>query len=190
MKPVFSDPDIPRYTESSFPAYRFLPFQPDMPHPRNDPEGHSFGQEEDYLPEFTDQDWQTCQPYLYGIDLFNYGYWWEAHESLEAVWLAAGQDSLTGNFVQGLIQMAAAQLKRYIKQERGAKILTESSIAKLSLVQGTFLGVEVALLIAEAQRCLEENRGEYPQISLVFDQKPPQKVSAIKRLYRLLLNTS
>ena len=65
-------------------------------------------------------DWQSCELYLYGIDLFNYGYWWEAHEALETVWHAAGQKStLCGTFIQGLIQLAGAQLKRFIAEPGG-----------------------------------------------------------------------
>ena len=62
-----------------------------MPHPRNDPDGHSYDEEEEYLPHFTAEEWRDCEHYLYGVDLFNQGYWWEAHEAWEAVWLAAGQ---------------------------------------------------------------------------------------------------
>lgn len=166
MEPIFTGPAPPRYSHAPFPPYRFLPFQPGMPHPRNDPDGHSYGQEDEYLPDFSPEDWRTCQPYLYGIDLFNHGYWWESHESLEAVWIAAGQETPTGQFIQGLIQVAAAQLKRFIGQERGARMLTESGVAKLSLLKGTYLGVEIASLVAEAERCLGEDRGEYPRISL------------------------
>ena len=105
-----------------------------------DPNGHSYNDDEDYLPSFTSADWPTCEPYLYGIDLFNHGYWWEAHEALETVWLAAGQKStLCGTFLQGLIQLAGAQLKRFIDEPRGAQSLTRSAVKKLSLIDGIFL---------------------------------------------------
>ena len=168
MEPLRTDPELPRYTDTPFPAYRYLPFVAGIPHPRRDPTGHSYGCEDDYLPGFAGDDWRRCQPYLYGIDLFNYGYWWEAHEALEAVWLAAGQDTLTGNFVQGLIQVAAAQLKRIVCQERGARLLTDSGVAKLAQVNGIFLGIEIAPLVATVERCLQEDRGEFPRIRLVF----------------------
>ena len=163
-----ADSKIPRYTQEPFPPYRYLPFQTGMPHPRTDPEGHSYAKEEDYLSDFSTADWPTCQPYLYGIDLFNHGYWWESHEALEAVWLAAGQKTETGQFVQGLILLAAAQLKRYMQQPRGAELLTESGVNKLSLVEGIYLGVETAPLMAAAERCLVDDSGEYPQIRLHF----------------------
>lgn len=168
MEPLSTEPELPRYTDTPFPAYCYLPFVAGIPHPRRDPAGHSYGCEDDYLPDFASEDWRSCQPYLYGIDLFNNGYWWEAHEALEAVWLAAGQDTLIGNFIQGLIQLAAAQLKRIVRQERGARLLTESGVAKLSQASGIFLGIEIAQLVATVERCLQEDRGEFPHIRLVF----------------------
>lgn len=168
MEPICAPPDLPRYTQEPFPAYRYIPFQPGMPHPLRDPDGHSYGKEDDYLPVFAAADWRDCQPYLFGIDLFNNGYWWEAHEALESVWLAAGRETQTGQFVQGLILVAAAQLKRIMGEERGARVLMGNGVEKLSLAAGTYLGVEVAPLIAEAERCLQENRGEFPVIKLIF----------------------
>ncbi len=169
MEPVFNKPALPRYSQHPFPPYRYIPFQDDTPHPRTDPNGHSYNDDEDYVPHFSADDWCTCEPYLYGIDLFNHGYWWEAHEALETVWLAAGHKSTTcGKFVQGLIQLAGSQLKRFSKEPRGAQSLTRSGIEKLSLVKGIYLGIEVKSLIMELERCLHEDRGEFPRIELHF----------------------
>jgi predicted metal-dependent hydrolase len=166
--------DPPRYTRRPFPPYRYLPFQgrDALPHPRNDPGGHSYAADEDYLPHFTPDDWPNCEPYLYGIDLFNHGYWWEAHEALETVWLAAGtRETQCGLFVQGLIQLAAAQLKRVIGSPTGAQSLTAAGCEKLAPAHEVFLGIDVALLIADAQRCLQEDRGEFPMIVLHFPSR-------------------
>ena len=161
----------PRYSRRPFPPYRYLPFQAgaELPHPRTDPAGHSYDVDEDYLPYFIPDDWPNCEPYLFGIDLFNHGYWWEAHDALETVWLAAGQRSTQcGVFVQGLIQLAVAQLKRVIGSTAGAQSLTTAGCEKLAVAQGIFLGIAVAPLIAEAQRCLLEDDGEFPKITLHF----------------------
>ena len=170
MEPTFTQLGPGRYTQRPFPPYRYLPFQSGapLPHPRNDPAGHSYHQEEEYLPHFTSGAWQTCEPYLYGIDLFNHGYWWEAHDALETVWIAAGQATLCGKFLQGLIQLSGAQLKRFIAEPVGADSLTRKSVEKLSLVGGFYLGVEVAQLIEDARRCLQEDRNEFPRIDLHF----------------------
>jgi len=171
MQPIFTKPELPRYTETPFPAYRYLPFQPEIPHPRNDPAGHSYGLKDLYLPQFMPEDWRDCEPYLHGVDLFNNGYWWEAHEAWESVWLAAGRETEHGNFVQGLIQLAGAQLKRFTGVSRGAQMLTETGIAKLLLVDktaGFYLGIEVMPFIEEVKRCLREDSGEFPRIELSF----------------------
>lgn len=161
----------PRYTRRPLPPYRYLPFQGDRgrPHPRNDPGGHAYHADEDYLPHFAPADWPTCEPYLYGVDLFNYGYYWEAHEAWETVWLAAGgRDTRCGVFVQGLIQLAAAQLKRVSGSVGAAASLTTAARQKLAQEEGIYLGVEVSALLAEAQRCLDEEGDDFPKIQLRF----------------------
>jgi len=65
---------------------------------------------------------------------------------------------LTGQFIQGLIQIAAAQLKRFMQEPQGAQLLTERGIAGLSVAEGIYLGIEIAPLIAEAERCLPARR--------------------------------
>ena len=177
MKPIYTKPGLPRYTTRSLPPYRYLPFQAGhpLPHPRNDPGGHSYDQEEGYLPDFVPNAWRDCEPYLYGIDLFNQGYWWEAHDALETVWLAAGQRATPcGRFIQGLIQLAGAQLKRFCGDQRGAESLTRAGCAKLDGFEEGYLGIAVKELIDEANRCLREDRGEYPSIELHFRANPPE----------------
>jgi len=98
-----------RYTNRDFPGYRYIPGR--TPHPVRDPDGHSHGHIPAPLEKFTGEDWATCEEYLYGIDLFNHRYWWEAHEALEQCWVAAGRTTATGLFLQGLIQIAVACLK-------------------------------------------------------------------------------
>lgn len=167
MEPIFTNPDLQRYTQRPFPLYRYLPglVSSPCPYPRNAPSDRP-----DPKPaRFTPDDWRSCDPYLYGIDLFNHGYWWEAHEVFETVWLAAGQrTTVCGRFVQGLIQLAAAQLKRFTGEPQGARSLTRAGIEKLSPVKGIYLGIEIAPLIAEMKRCLDEDRGEFPRIELHF----------------------
>lgn len=159
----------PRYSSRPFPPYRYVPFQgaATLPHPRNDPAGHSYSADEEYLAAFGAGDWATCEPYLYGVDLFNHGYWWEAHEAFEVVWQAAGgRETQCGVFIQGLIQLAAAQLKRVCGSPRGAQSLTDSGCEKLTVAAGVFLGIDVASLIADARRCLEEDGDKFPRIVL------------------------
>jgi len=85
------------------------------------------------------------------------------------VWIAAGHKSTDcGVFVQGLIQLAGAQLKRFIDEPRGAQSLTRSGIENISFVEGVYLGIEVVSLVDDVERCLKEKYGVYPRIELRF----------------------
>ena len=50
--------------------------------------------------------------FLAGMTFLEAGFYWEAHEVLEPVWLALPPNSCERAFVQGLIQFANALLKR------------------------------------------------------------------------------
>jgi hypothetical protein len=55
---------------------------------------------------------ETESELLYwGIDLFNYGYYWEAHEAWEDLWLGAERGSQLRLAFKGLILLAAAGVK-------------------------------------------------------------------------------
>jgi hypothetical protein len=49
--------------------------------------------------------------WLYALDLFNSGFYWEAHEAWECFWNAFGRTTPEAQFVQGLIHLAAACVK-------------------------------------------------------------------------------
>jgi hypothetical protein len=100
-----------RYSRRPFPSYRFVPGK--APHPTRDPKGHSYGRDQPPMEDFGEHNWRETDAYLYGVDLFNHGYWWEAHESWEVCWVAAGRRTEIGLFVQGLIQISVACLKRH-----------------------------------------------------------------------------
>lgn len=95
------------------------------------------------LPPFDPHEWRACDEYLYGIDLFNHGYWWEAHEALEAVWVAAGRRTDTGRFIKGLIQIAAAHLKWLLGSREAARRKATAGLEKMSGAGGIFLGIDV-----------------------------------------------
>jgi hypothetical protein len=81
------------------------------PHPTSDPRGHSFGHAEPPARPLDPASWRTNENYLYAIDLFNHGYYWEAHEAWEGLWHAAGRRGPTADFLKGLIKLAAAGVK-------------------------------------------------------------------------------
>src|SRR5688572_14667769 len=67
-----------------FPAYSYVPGK--FPHPLRDPAGHSFGQAPESCQPLTPENANGHETYLWGIQLFNHGYYWEAHEVWEQVW--------------------------------------------------------------------------------------------------------
>jgi hypothetical protein len=102
-KPMRFVPDEP------FPPYSFVPRQ--FPHPMRDPAGHGFRLAPDQAVPLDPNRWHGCRPYLYGIDLFNHGYYWEAHEVWESLWHACGRTGLEADFLRALIRLAAAGVK-------------------------------------------------------------------------------
>ncbi len=68
--------------------------------------------------------------FLYGIDLFNAAYWWEAHVYFERLWAASASDD-DREFLQGLIQLAAALVKQREGSAAGEAKLTTSALEKL-----------------------------------------------------------
>jgi uncharacterized protein len=95
--------------EKPFPPYTFVPGR--SPHPFSDPAGHSFGVAHETPAPLGPEQWQQSQSYLYGIDLFNGGFFWESHDQWEGLWHAAGRKGTTADFLKGLIKLAAAGVK-------------------------------------------------------------------------------
>jgi hypothetical protein len=154
----------PRYSRLAFPAYRYIPGR--FPHPTRDPDGHSYGREAPALQAFDPDRWQDCESYLYGVDLFNNGYWWEAHEAWEACWIAAGRTSPAGLFLQGLIQVAAACLKKHQGHRDGALRLAADGLDKFPGDRHSMLGIGVQPLKEALQDFFAGRRADQPLIIL------------------------
>jgi hypothetical protein len=115
--------------QKDFPAYAFVPGQ--HPHPEKEG-GHMFGEEvsSDQLLGFKD-----CPAYLYAIDLYNYGYYWEAHVWWECLWHLENRTGDLADFLKALIKLSAGKLKMKMGQEeiannhieRGLALITELS---------------------------------------------------------------
>ena len=146
-----------RYTDRPFPPYRFVPGK--APHPTRDPKGHSYNRQAEELTSFDARDWHACDEYLYGIDLFNHGYWWEAHEALEAVWIAAGRRTETGLFIQGLIQISVAHLKRFQGFHDVATRIALGGLDKMRGIDGIYLGIEVRSFRASVESSFSGKSG-------------------------------
>jgi len=150
--PVWSD--APRYApKRGFPPYRFTPGV--TPHPRQNPQGHSYGKKDekpDYLPP---ERWRENEFYLFGVDLYHQGYLWESHEAWETLWHLTDKEGAEGQLLQGLIQNAAALLKVHLKEWTGARHLSREAVRRLQFAamrrKGPFMGVDLAKLLRDCE---------------------------------------
>jgi len=98
-----------------------------------------------------------------GIELFNGGRFWEAHEAWEGIWQRHPEDARF--FIQALIQLAAAYHQLLRRVHRGFLIHIQRARERLALFPDAFLGIDVGTLRAvvnqtvsavDLQRNLEE----------------------------------
>ncbi|MFT7620030.1 MAG: hypothetical protein ACI97A_003687 [Planctomycetota bacterium] len=108
-----------------FPPYAFLPGV--NPHPRTSPQGHSFGTEHPSEGGFDLAQWRDEERWLFAIDLYNYGYFWESHEYWEAIWHSEGRRGQIATFLKALIQTSAAHIKAIEGNLVGVEILATKS---------------------------------------------------------------
>jgi uncharacterized protein len=168
-------PDRPRFfPDEPLPPYGFVPGR--FPHPVSDPAGHSFGKASALSAPLDPERFGECREYLHAIDLFNHGYYWEAHEAWEQLWHAAGRDGPTAWLLQGLIKLAAAGVK--VREGRasgtdshanGARQLFER--AKEQLGEATHAGLRFADLLAYsdvARTCATDRPDSHSEATVVF----------------------
>lgn len=89
----------------------------------------------------------------YGLHLFHHGFYWEAHEVLEPVWMAAAPNSAEKAMAQAVIQLANAALKRNMGKPKAAVRLAgmvEALASEAARGGEVVLGVEVASISAAA----------------------------------------
>jgi len=157
---------IPRYTDVPFPAYRHFPGR--TTHPDRDPVGHAMGKPDAAPVSLLEVSWQKSLRYLYGIDLFNAGYYWECHEVLEGLWLATGRKTKAGHTMQAIIQLAAAHLKIGLDQPLGARRLISHSTKHVKAAGYICLGVDLNALQATTETFVLGDQGIPAGIKLIF----------------------
>ena len=143
--------------DKSFPPYKYLPGR--TPHPRKHPYGQGCVAEECAGPPLTEANWLTNEAYLYGVDLYNHGYWWEAHECWEAAWYTTKDEAIC-HLLQGLIQLAAAWLKWEDGNQRGRRGLWRRSRDHLSAAataQSSLAGLDVVCVVDAMDRLFAQD---------------------------------
>ena len=98
-----------------------------------------------------------CAAFVSGLLYVEDGYFWEAHEVLEPVWMAL-EDGPERQFVQGVIQVANAALK--LKMNRPNAVRRLCDIADGHLDACGEAGAIMGLSLSEVQQFIEETRGK------------------------------
>jgi len=156
------------------PPYAFVPGH--WPHPRGEG-GHAQGQAEPPEEALDPAAWTICEAYLYGIDLFNHGYYWEAHEAWEGPWRAAPGATPEKALLQGLIRLAAAGVK--LRQGILASVRSHGEAAERLFLQALeatggrpLCGLDLLALTGFARRVAAEQSepeaGEPVPVRVVF----------------------
>jgi hypothetical protein len=87
---------------------------------------------EQVLAEMDRHEDRLAQRCLYGCQLFEAGFYWEAHEAWEPVWHAARPNSAAALLIQAAIALANAALKIRMQQPRAARRLTSRAHSLLA----------------------------------------------------------
>jgi hypothetical protein len=151
-------PAPPRWTVAPLPPYRYLPGR--SAHPRTDPRGHGHGEPEPARERLDPAAWDRSDVYLRGIDLFNHGYFWESHEVFEALWHGAGRRGPEAAFFQGLVQLAASELKRCLGRDDAARGLAERALGRLAPLPSPWFGLDLHALAGEVEARIAGTRAE------------------------------
>jgi uncharacterized protein len=139
--------ELPRLSQRPFPPYRHVPGE--TPHPSRDPRGYAHGAHPTDLPSLMTTSWRDSQDYLYAVDLYNHGYWWECHEALEGLWHAAGHRSAAGQCLQAVIQCAVAHLKTETGNGVGARKLLAHAEGHVAEAGQCTLGLDLMELLSQ-----------------------------------------
>lgn len=140
------------------PPYRYLP-------------GRNLHPGEGHLPELGQQ------AYVYGIDLYHAGFFFEAHEAWEPLWLASPKSDLKRTFLLGLIQNTAAQLKIVTAQWGPARQLSRRALHYLELVrchESTYMGLDLMQLVTDMLAYYEPLWQSPRQIKPILQTPAPQ----------------
>ena len=134
--------------ERAFPPYAYLSGR--FPHPVRDPAGHSYNHETAAPPD--------PDGFRWGLDLFDHGYYWEAHEAWEPLWRASEEQGSRRHILKGLIVLAAAgvklrQRKHGAAARHGRRAVTyfRQAAAALDCYREPTLGLAPAVLAAQGE---------------------------------------
>ena len=112
--------------------------------------------------------WRECEPFLRGIDLYNHGFPWEAHEVWEGLWHSARRSTelvREAALLRGLIQLAAAAVLARDARLEGARRVAQRAHHNLERA-GTapLLGLDPVELARTARDLCANPRAAHPPL--------------------------
>jgi ribosomal protein S18 acetylase RimI-like enzyme len=97
-------------------------------------------------------EWWQCPDFLYAVDLFNAGFYWEAHEMWEGMWRQRQDDRAQRELLQGLLQCAAFAVHARRGCPAQASDLLARALAHLASAGANspspFMGIDVSVFSA------------------------------------------
>jgi hypothetical protein len=129
--------------QKRLPPYAYLPGK--KPHPVRHPAGHSYHVEPTPVAAEVSL---SSDAFLWGLDLFNHGYYWEAHEAWEGLWQVADRDDPLRMLFKGLILLSAAGVK--VRERKNAAAARHAKRAAALFRQLPDLAFERALGMSPA----------------------------------------
>lgn len=98
-------------------------------------------------PGMTPEALAQCDAFRTGLHYLHNGWFWEAHEVLEPVWMACPPNSRERALCRALIQLANARLKaRMGKPQAAARLRREVGVILDGLSAGPVLGLDPAMV--------------------------------------------
>jgi uncharacterized protein len=101
-----------------------------------------------------------------GIEQFNSQDFYACHDTLEALWMEAGEPEK--KFYQGILQISVALYHLSNQNWRGAVILLGEGINRLSYYQPSYAGIAVKDLLGQAAKLLSALQQAGPESVINF----------------------
>lgn len=98
--------------------------------------------------------------FRFALDLLDFGFAWEAHAVLEALWHAVGRSGDVADVLRGLIKIAAARVKLAQGSLAGVRSHLEGARVYLALYAGSSahpLGLDLEAVLQWVDACLAES---------------------------------
>ena len=109
-------------------------------------------------------EWATDPAAMFAADLFDYRYFWEAHEAWEAMWHGCPKPSVDRDVLQSLIQTAAALLQFHLGAPHTAAVLLDRARDRMDRAAvRRHRGIDIGGLFRDTERFFQD--GSYPLLN-------------------------